>query len=193
MKYKITQQYAKGEEQLIASFLEENEALFFIEKKILSDSEKHTTIIYRLFDGQKLFQTFNKEKMNCVIRRGRYESLDQDLPSFIGPFSVSKENAAIYSFATFSDLNNAEFFVEEKLIHPNNKKETTYYIFEKNALIRQMDQHVKKKLLDNESNQGKGQSSSFRPTPLNTTPRPPGSPHTWIKDNGGTKDDEKNK
>ena len=35
---------------------------------------------------------------------------------------------------------------------------------------------------------GKGQSASFRPTPLNMTPRPKGTPPNWLKDEEDKKD-----
>jgi hypothetical protein len=201
MKYKVTQQFAKGEELALASFLELNEAIFFINKKIISDTENHKTLIYHLFDGQKLFKDFNVDKVNCIVRPGQYTSLDRDLPNTIGPFCVSTDQSPIHAFAAFTDLADAELYVEEKLTHANEtpnskdelggKNEIKYYIFKNNVLITVMDQHVKRQIQENETKQGQGQSSSFRPTPFNTSPRPAGAPHAWVKDDD--KEDKNNK
>ncbi len=186
MKYKITKQYARDSEHPLAEFSEHQDAIFFIERKVLSDDERSLKLIYRLFDSDKLLKEFNKEKITSVISAGQYASGDRDLPISLGPFKVSKDNSAVHAIAGFSDLEDAELFAEDKLTQESEL--TTYYIFNKEILLSQLNQRIKTRAMAEEGSQGKGQAASFRPTPLNTSPRPPGTPAKWMRDE---KEDEK--
>jgi hypothetical protein len=185
MKYKITAQYAKDEEKPLAAFCEYNDANFFLERKFLADEERGLILIYRLFENQKLLKEFNKEKITSRINAAQYAEGDRDLPDPLGPYKISKDNLTAHALASFTNLKDAELYIEDKLTH--TKEITTYYIFDKEVLITQMNQRIKKQSIPDESTQGKGQTASFRPTPLNTSPRPPGTPPMWIKDD---KEDE---
>lgn len=189
MKYKITKQYARDVELPLAEFCVYDDAIFFLERKILSDDEKYIKLIYRLFDNQKLLKEFNKEKINSAINVAQYASGDRDLPDSLGSFKVSKDNLVIHVFAAFTDLMDAELFIEDKLTQITEL--TTYYIFNNEILITQLNQRIKKRSIAEEGNQGKGQAASFRPTPLNTSPRPPGTPPIWVRDEKEDKDDKK--
>lgn len=187
MKYKISMQYARGVENPLAEFSEQKDAEFFIERKCLSDDEKNVILIYRLFDNQKLLKEFNKEKITSRIDPAQYAEGDMYFPKSLSPYKVSKDNLTAHALAVFTDLSDAELFVEDKLTHTTAI--TTYYIFDKDVLMTEMNQRIKKRSQQEEGSQGKGQSSSFRPTPLNTSPRPPGTPPNWVKDEND--DDEK--
>lgn len=177
MKYQITKQYAKDTEKLLAEFNEYSDAIFFIERKLLSDKEKHLNLIYRLFDNQKLIKDFNKENITSKISPAQYAEGDNFLPHSLGPYHVSKDQA-VNPLAAFIDLNDAELFVEDKLT--STQEIINYSIFNNGVLITTMNQRVKKQSISDETSQG--QASSFQPTPLNTSPRPPGTPPVWIKD-----------
>lgn len=180
MKYKITKQFAQDTEKLIAEFHDSDDANFFIERKLLSDAEKNVKLIYRLFDDQKLLKEFNKEKINSIIRSGEYAEGDKYLPDSFGHYKISKDNLAAHAHAGFVELNDAELFVEDKLTHSNVI--TTYYVFNKDKKIAELNQRVKKQTESEGGGQGKGQTASFRPTPFNTTPGPTGMPRTSVKD-----------
>jgi hypothetical protein len=186
MKYKITKQYARDLETPLAEFCECDDASFFIQRKLLSDEEKRVKLIYRLFNNQTLQETFNKEKITFSVNAAQYANGDRDLPSSLSPFKVSKENSVAHALAAFIDKEDAELFVEDKLTQASEI--TTYYIFNKDELITELNQRVKKQSPVQDS-QGRSQTSSFRPTPLNTAPRPAGVPSAWIKD----KDEDRNK
>jgi hypothetical protein len=71
-------------------------------------------------------------------------------------------------------------------------KGVVYSLYEGFDLLEQFDE----KALESSSQGGSddqsggskpGSSQSFRPTPLNTAPRPPGSPPAWLKDEDDTK------
>jgi len=179
MKYKITKQFARDTEKILAEFNEYQDAIFFIERKLLSDQEKHLNLIYRLFDDQKLLKDFNKEKITSTISPAQYAEGDNFLPNSIGPYKVSKDNQAIHALAGFVDLNDAELFVEDKLT--TTKEEINYSIFNNGVLISTSNQRVKTQSVSGDTTT-QAQVSSFRPTPLNVSPRPPGVPHGWVKD-----------
>lgn len=188
MKYKITKQYARDTENISAEFSDLNEANFFIERKLLSDGEKALVLIYRLYDHHKLLKEYNKEKITSRINNAQYAEGDRDFPDSLGPYKVCQDDPKAPALAAFTDLADAELFVEDKLTQ--TEQITHYYIFNNNVMIFESNQHVKKKVTSEEStHQGKGSTASFRPTPLNTAPRPPGSPHNWNKDDD--KDEEK--
>lgn len=143
MQYKITRQYAQDAENLLAEFLDHAEAIFFIDRKILFDAEKNAILIYRLFDHEKLIREFNKEKINSGIRNAEYAEGDKFFPNSMGPYKVSKDSSALNALAAFVRLDDAEFFVEDKLTQLSII--TTYYIFRDDEIIAEMNQRVKKK------------------------------------------------
>lgn len=143
MKYKITQQYARDEEKLLAEFCEVSDALFFIERKLLVDQENHLTIIYRIFDNHQLFKDFNKDKITTRINPAQYAQGDRDLPNKLGSFKVGKDASAVNALESFINLNDAELFVEDKLTQTSEI--TTYYIFNNDVLMMELNQRIKKR------------------------------------------------
>lgn len=142
MKYKITKQYAKDIENFLAEFSVYNDAIFFIERKLLADEEKGITLIYRLYDDQKLIKEFNKEKITSRIHSAQYAEGDRDLPDSVGSFKVGREDQEISILAIFTDLSDAELFVEDMLTH--TVAIITYCIFNKDTLLIKMNQRIKK-------------------------------------------------
>ena len=182
MKYKITKQYAHDNEKLTAEFRHVEDANFFIERKSMSDAEQKIKLIYRLFNDQQLIKEFNKEKINSIIRPGEYAEGDTYLPDNFGRYKISKTNFANEAHAAFVELNDAELFVEDKLTLTSDI--VTYFIFNNDTIISEMNQRVKKQIepKDTQGGQGKGQNASFRPTPFNLAPRPLGVPPSSFKD-----------
>src|SRR4029078_11532364 len=117
MKYKITKQFARDAENLLAEFVESDDASFFIKRKLLSDEEKSLNVIYRMFENQKLLNEFNKEKIKTRINNPQYAAGDRYLSDLLGPIKVCKDNPNEPALAVFTDLNDAELFVEDKLTH----------------------------------------------------------------------------
>src|SRR5690349_4910461 len=133
MKYQITRQYARDLENPFAEFTEQNDAKFFLERKLLSDNEKSQLLIYRLYENHKLISEINKEKIQTRINNAQYAEGDRDLPYSLGPFKVCKEAVTASAIAAFSELSDAELFVEDRLTHTTAI--TSYYIFKDNNLI----------------------------------------------------------
>lgn len=185
MKYQITRQYARDEEKPLAEFCDFNDAKTFLGKRLFFDEMQNIKIIYRLFKDKKLFREFNKEKINTPINRAQYAQEDRDLPdSFLFRFKVIMHEKQAAPFATFDNLNDARIFVEEKLVADSESAVNfNYNMFDNSMLLETWNQgmlnDIKKQ---NEGSQGKARAISFRPTPFNTSPRPPGSPPPWIID-----------
>ena len=54
MNYKVTTQYARGEEELIAEFCASQDATIFLTKKISTDQQQTKKKIYRLYGDSEL-------------------------------------------------------------------------------------------------------------------------------------------
>ena len=86
--------------------------------------------------------------------------------------------------AEFLDLYDAQFYVEKKLsADADLNVKVIYCIFDADKCLSVFDPNKTdySSAPDSDSG-GKGNTSSFRPTPLDMTPRPPGTPPIWIKD-----------
>jgi hypothetical protein len=99
----------------------------------------------------------------------------------------------------FGQLQDAQSFVNEMLIEDVSLNvQATYRIYEFDEVQAEYDSSkvdvstLAPKQTENASgSQGKGSTASFRPTPLNTTPRPPGTPPNWMKNDGDEEEKEK--
>lgn len=93
----------------------------------------------------------------------------------------------------FSDLNKAKAFIENKLReNANLKLKVIYRLYEWDDLIQEFDPSKMEEMTGSSGesgSQGKGQGARFSPTPLQTSPRPPGMPPSSFKDD----DDDKKK
>lgn len=152
MRYKITKQYAQDIEKLIAEFQDYEDANFFLERKLITDAEKNITLIYRIFDDQRLLKTLGKEKIHSFIQPGQYADEDQFLPDSFGQFMISKNHLVAHAHAAFIELSDAELFVEDNLTRANVI--TTYYIFNHESMIAELNQFVKKQIKSDGSNKG---------------------------------------
>lgn len=99
----------------------------------------------------------------------------------------------------FATLNEAHAFIRDQMIQDANMRTRIIYrIYESFDMIEEYDPR-KGQIPGGESARskqetpaasagGQGKGASFRPTPLNTAPRPAGIPHSWIKDDEEGKD-----
>jgi|SRR5579885_31669 hypothetical protein len=91
-------------------------------------------------------------------------------------------------FAEFRELNDARLFITNKMQSDASLNvKVVYTIYDSDKIIEIFDPDKVNFSSQEQGSQGK--TASFRPTPLNTAPRPPGTPQKWIRD----EDDEKNK
>lgn len=102
-------------------------------------------------------------------------------------YSVKRQygRGADTAFAEFNEISDAEFFITHKLqADANMNIKVIYKIYEFNEVISTFDADnvTPSAGTKDQGTQGKSSTSSFRPTPFNTAPRPSGTPQKWIKD-----------
>lgn len=108
-------------------------------------------------------------------------------------FKVTKQygRGSEAEISQFSQLNEAKAFVDERLLEDASLNvQATYRIYEYGEVYAEYDStkvdiaklQQSQSSADAQGSQGKGSSASFRPTPLNTAPRPPGTPQKWSND-----------
>lgn len=103
-------------------------------------------------------------------------------------YRVTKQYArgAETAFAEFEDLNDAKLFIQAKLKEDAALKiKIIYRITQFDEILAEFDSsqaaaYTAESSTDAQSSHGS--TSSFRPTPFNTTPTPPGLPKKWIRD-----------
>jgi len=94
--------------------------------------------------------------------------------------------------AQFDDINDAKLFINAKLLEDARiKVKAIYRLLEGADLLEEFSEAQAAGGVSSSSSAATGgsqQRSSFQPTPFNVSPRPPGMPSNWIKD-----DDKKEK
>lgn len=93
----------------------------------------------------------------------------------------------------FDDIKLAKAFIEKKIADNNLLKvKVIYRLYEWDDLLQEFDPSKMQPIeSDDTSSSGQGKGASFRPTPLNTAPRPAGLPHNWLKDDENNDEKEK--
>lgn len=88
-----------------------------------------------------------------------------------------------------NNFNEAKAAVDEMLIKDVSMNvQVTYRIYDFDELKGEFDSSkidismLQGNEKQDESSQGKGSTAGFRPSPLSTSPRPPGMPQNWKKD-----------
>ena len=95
------------------------------------------------------------------------------------------------SCAEFDELYDAKLFVQAKADYDASLNvKVIYRIYQYNQLVDEFDPNKTPMSSQESSSEGKGKTATFRPTPLNTTPRPPGSPPKWLHDDDDEDDDQ---
>lgn len=196
MNFKYTQQYAKGEEILIAEFIDLNDAKIFAIGKTSGDELEKKQLIYRIYDGAKLLLEFNKERIQIPIQPAKYAHGECDFyENFYAPFRVNikAQEDTEKILARFINKNDAHVFVIAKCDYDTTITENDlFFIFHGNSLLEQLNKRIiNKSKADEAGDQGNEKKIRFRPTPLPTKPRlGPGG--YWVEDEEN-KDDDKDK
>jgi hypothetical protein len=195
MQYTLTKQYARDIETPFAQFIDSNDANIFIQKRISIDETFNVKLIYSMFNNNCVSCEFNSGKINISSGRIKNEDIETVLLSYSGPFKITKKSAKLNELlvAQFSDLYNARIFVEAICSHNTlNNHDSVYSIFNDDIFLEEWNQEKSGLIKEQtQTSQGQARSITFRPTPFNTSPRPPGSPPPWIKDadDGDNKDE----
>lgn len=87
---------------------------------------------------------------------------------------------------SFNDINKARAFIANKM-HENAalKLKVIYRLYEWDDLLQEFDPakiDLSATSGDSSSSQGQAKGASFRPSPLQSAPRPAGIPHSSFKD-----------
>ncbi len=177
MNYQVTQQYARDEERLIANFTALTEAKAYIAACLERDAQLRVTIVYRLFDRKHCLQEYNKAKAGALLHEALYADGTRFLPETIQHgYDVVSDAGAAASVAAFYHVNDARDFIVRGLMQAiAASRIVNYQLKQEKTLIEAMDSATFA-AAQSGGEGGMKSSVAFAPTPLNTSPRPPGTP-----------------
>lgn len=182
MNYKITKQYLKSEEQLIAAFYELNDARIFTAKKSVIDETEGNKLIYRIYDDFELVHVSNES--NLFISQSEdpetYSNPQFLLKVMIKPADTLERKTIAY----FNNKEDANLFIVGKSATETARSIDLFFIFKGDLLIETLNKNI----IDHRAQRAEGsggneKGSKFRPTPLTSRPTPPGGPSDcWVED-----------
>lgn len=193
MKYKMTEQYAKGEEKPLAEFSDLNDAKLFVAGKSYSDEVAHERRIYRLYDTDQLLAEFNKEKIQAIIERAQFAEGDRDLPDSLSlPFKITRrlENKKEIVLAGLDTIEDANLFIANKFDKDTSiRADDIFCLYRFNGLVDELTKNIlSQRKVEETSNKGNEKKMVFRPSPLKMRPRlGPGG--YWVEED----EDDENK
>ncbi|KTC90535.1 Uncharacterised protein [Fluoribacter dumoffii] len=186
MQYKVTAQFARGEERIIAELAEVNDARLFIAKKSEKSALEKQNIIYRLYEDSDLLEEFNKEHLSVAY--AKYAEGNGDLNLVQLPFQLMFKPVNFpekKEIARFDDKNDANLFVISKCESDDAlHDQDLFFLFKNRSLMETLNRVIssqrKKEVID-DARSGKG--AKFHPTPLPNRPTPSGGPpDCWIEE-----------
>ncbi|MCE0724441.1 MULTISPECIES: hypothetical protein [Legionella] len=186
MRYKITEQFARGEEKVIAEFGELNDTRIFLAKKSANADLEKQKIIFRLYDDSDLVHEINRE--NISVAYAKFAEGNGDLNLIQLPFHVMIRTQTILEkrgIANFNDKNDANLFIISKCESDESIQDNDlFFLFKGQNLIdtltRIINTHREKEATRSTRNEKK---ATFHPTPMPRRPTPPGGPSDcWIEE-----------
>ncbi|QEY52262.1 hypothetical protein [Legionella longbeachae] len=187
MRYKVTEQFARGEEKAIAEFRELSDAKIFIDQKQENTRIETQKIIFRLFDDFDLLHEFNEN--NSSVAYAKYADGNGDLNIIKFPYHVmikAQHATDKKCIANFIDKINANLFVISKCDNDDAVDENDlFFIFKEQNLIDTLNKIlcIHRKIKSDRSKENE-RGAKFHPTPLSRRPTPPGGPSDcWIEEN----------
>jgi hypothetical protein len=188
MNYKVTSQYARGEEKLIAEFYTSQDVNFFLTKKIGVDQSQAKQQMYRLYGDSELLQAFNPENISVAYAQYADGNSDFIIPPLFLYHVTIQINDALESknIASFNDISDVNLFIIVKCETDSAVNDTDLFgIFKDKVLIKTLNRIIiAHQKMASESAKGKGDQSmaTFYPTPTPKRPLPPGGPSDcWIE------------
>lgn len=180
MQYIITEQYDRGEEQLLGEFLSLYDAHFYMSKKLAFDDDEGKHLIYRIYDDSDLLQEINKA--NLFVTYSKYAD-GHDEVNQLHPFRyhvmekpVSASQRKI--IANFQDKHDATLFIMSKFESDKTIDDLDlFFIFKDKVLVDTLNrekQSQRNRIAAN-SNHPLDQTV-FHPTPMPMSPKPQGFP-----------------
>ncbi len=186
MRYKITEQFARSEEKVIAEFSELNDSRIFIAKKLTTAELEKQKIIFRLYDDSDLLHELNRE--NISVAYAKYAEGNGDLNLTQLPFHVmvnAENTLEKREIANFNDKNHANLFIMSKCESDKTLGDNAlFFLFKEQNLIDTLNKTIgihRKKETTRFTGNEKG--AKFHPTPMPRRPTPPGGPSDcWIEE-----------
>lgn len=186
MEYKITEQYARGEENPIAEFIEINDANIFMIKKLANNDLENKKIVYRIYDDSELLQEFNKD--NISIAYAQYADGNSEISNVVDfIFNIMMGNTSSLdriAIANFNDRNDANLFIACKCESTEVTDSDLFFIYKGRDLIDTSSRVIiNHRAKESEESRGNEKGAKFRPTPMPSRPTPPGGPSDyWVED-----------
>ena len=192
MKYKITEQYARSEEKLIAEFSELNDTRIFVSKKSAHAEVERKKLIYRIYGDSELLQEINKD--NISVSSAHYAEGNRDIENAVGfHFNVmikAMDSEEKKSIANFSKKNDANLFIVSKCEVDNTVRDNVlFFIYKDRDLIDTLSKIIcSHRNKESAGSKGNEKGAIFRPTPMPTRPTPPGGPSDyWVDEDSDDK------
>ncbi|PWY54305.1 hypothetical protein DGG96_17810 [Legionella qingyii] len=191
MRYKVTEQFARGEEKIIAEFSDLNDTHLFIAKKSAYTELEKQNIIFRLYDDSDLLHEFNREHISVAYAKYAEGNGDLNFVQFSFHVMIKTENTLEKTgIANFNDKNDANLFMVGKCETDKTLLDSDLlFLFKEQNLIDTLNRTItihRKKETTRVTRNEKG--AKFHPTPMPRRPTPPGGPSDcWIEE-----DDENN-
>lgn len=182
MKYKVTKLYLKSREELIAAFLNFNDATLFIAAQLSQDEVSRIKTLYRIYDESELLYESNKE--NQVFHDSEDAETFGDTQFSFDVKIQSNNSLERMSLAYFNEEENAIAFITEKCSKSDNKNDVdNFLLFKNQVLISTLNKiMIANKALNDLISSEK--SSSVTLSPLSTRPTPQGGPRDyWVEKN----------
>ena len=186
MNYKISDQYARGEETFIAEFNASHDADTFLNKKMTIDQAQHKKKIYRLYRDTDLLREFNPETIS--VTHAKYADGDVDAcdssPFLFHVTRLDQRNLERTILAYFHEANDALLFMTEKCETDSSVNDDHLFLLLKdrvliNTLNKMIIAHHK---IESDGSKARQSMATFNPTPIPTRPTPPGGPSDcWIE------------
>jgi len=181
MDYKITEQYARGEEKPIAACHELEDAKHFIQKKSSTDDDHRKQVIYRLYDSEGLLHESNTQ--NIAVTHTTYDI--ECISCFMFQVMTNTVNSLERkTIAECNDIHDAYLFIRNRLENIDaSDNSDLFFIMTQSMLI----ETINKTIMDERTNNASGSASndkdsSYQLSPLSMRPTPSGGPPDyWVK------------
>lgn len=192
MNYTITEQYAKGEERILAEFDEWRDASLFITKKAAKNEEEKKKALYRLYHEDDLVQELNKESISTGFARYAEGNGDLDNPSlFSFQVLLIREDLTRTLTAQFINRKDCLWFITIKFKEEGSLLDNeTFLIMKDQILFDTINKSIIKHWEEQSDSSRTGDNSSaYKLSPLSTRPTPQGGPADyWVKNDDQTED-----
>lgn len=192
MHYKVTTQYARCAEKMIAEFCSSEDATLFLTKKISADQLLTKKKIYRLYRDSELLKEHNSERISvsCTL----YTEDNDFIKPLLFLFQVTRQDIDSIekqTIANFTDANDANLFIIVKCETDNTVNDALFCVFKDHVLINSLNKNmIANQKIASDDSKDKQSMATFYPTPTPTRPIPPGGPRNcWIEpeDDSSTK------